>query len=114
MEKTKQNIAIVLVLLFLVAGCSTPTSTPKSTQVNSESLRVAKVSLPGMSCKFCAEGAKNIILGTEGVVDVKIDFSSKTGTILYDETQISKEEIAQSEGLSWYDGQIIEDKEYGG
>ncbi|MFQ6066612.1 MAG: cation transporter [bacterium] len=106
---------LVIVLIILVPGYigqnpTTNTISPRAT--DSESLRVAEIELPGMFCPSCAWSAESAFKGMDGVVDAKVDFGTKKGTVIYESSTITKEELIQDGLIQAYDGKVLNDQKY--
>ena len=117
------NWILAIVLIIGLTGCATmqtsqvstvPTSDVASDSVviNSESLRVTKLDLPGMYCQSCVLSVEEQLRRLNGVVDVNMDFEVKKGYVIYDKTLISAEEFVKNAFIQSYNGQIIGDQVY--
>ena len=117
------NWILVVVLIIGFAGCATMQDTQVNTAatsdvasdsitINTESLRVTKLNLPGMYCQSCAWSVEEQLRGLNGVVSVNVDFEVKKGSIVYDKMVISAEEFVKNAFIQSYNGQIINDQEY--
>ena len=116
---------IVIALIILVSGCvnknvmeSNTTDNPEANKVsgnpeaNAENLRVAVIELPGMFCPACAKSSVSAFKRMGGVVDAKVDIKSKSGTVIYNASIISKEQLVNNGVIQAYDGRILSDREY--
>lgn len=115
MKSIKTYLMILTIFIILIAGCTSQnptTNTVSNPTINTENLRIAEIALPGMFCQFCAEGAKNILENTEGVVGVEIDFNTKSGIVIYDSSILPTEQLLETDALQWYDGKILNDQKY--
>lgn len=119
------GMGILLISLALISGClqqegsstTTTTITTVSTTLISTTttkLRIAEISLGGMFCPACAPGAESAFEGVNGVINAKVNFATKKGTVIYDSGIISKEELLQNSLIQAYEGKILWDKEYKG
>ena len=112
MKTMKICLGMAITLLLLI-GCNQqnqeadpiPSSGPQS-------LRVAEIELPGLYCAGCSESSEYTFKGMNGVVDAKVDLSTKKGTVIYDSNVISKEQLVDHGLIQMYDGQIGNDQEY--
>ena len=106
---------VTIVLLVFLSGCASQSSTGNTvgalTTAN-ENLRVAEVGLPGMFCQACAQSSEGVFEGMPGVVDASVDIRAKKGTVIYDASLISKEQLVQDGLLQAYGGEILNDQEY--
>lgn len=107
--------ALLIVLVLLVVGCAdqkAPANDSSNPSLNNESLRIAEIALPGMFCQACAMNAEITFKGIKGVVDSKVDIKTKRGTVIYDASITSKEQLMQGALIQAYDGSIVRDESY--
>lgn len=69
-----------------------------------------KLAISGMVCPYCAKGISDALLPMKGIIKTDITLDKRGGTVIYDSTKITKEEIINSdifEGV--YKAKIISD-----
>jgi len=112
MKKHMILVGMFLVVVMMIAtGCASKNETT-NIPANTENLRIAEIGLPGMFCQACAQNSENTFANMPGVVEVNVDIGAKKGTVVYDSSVISKEQLVQEGLIQAYDGKIIKDQEY--
>lgn len=105
-------VIAVLIIFFTVKNLTG--SSVSEVEINSENLRIAEISLPGMFCGGCAWSSENAFKGMNGVVDANVSIDTKSGIVIYDSSIISKEELVQDGLIQSYDGEIVSDNVHNG
>jgi copper chaperone CopZ len=104
----KRIILISLISILLISSC-TSTNTgniiKKSTHQN---LYQAELKIEGMTCPSCAYGVKAQLEELDGVIKADIDYEKGKGTVIYDKSKISAEQIARASTV--YPAQVISSK----
>ena len=106
MKSMKICSAILAVLVILVSGCTNqnqPSDTVENLITNNENLRTVEIALPGMVCSGCVRSAQKAFEGIDGVVKAKVELETKKGTVIYDSSITSKEQIIQNPVIQAYD-----------
>jgi len=111
-QKTFLKGIVALLLVITLVGCTPVQQQDSSKSIVGDNLRVAEVELPGMFCASCAKSSKSAFEGIDGVVQATIDFKTKKGTVIYDPSVVSKEQLLQDGLLQAYDCKIINDKPF--
>lgn len=115
------KIVLVLILGALIAGCVQPqgkaiekTSSGKylsNAEHQGDSLHVLTIDIRGLSCPACPKGISSFLMELDGVVGTEITLEQKGGTIVYDSTKITAEEIVNSEIFQGvFKAEIIDDR----
>ena len=65
------------------------------------------LALPGLFCSGCAYSSQNALKGIPGVVDAKVSFDDKSGTVIYDPNLVTSEEIVSNDLIQAYGGEIV-------
>ena len=77
-------------------------------ELASGNLRQLDLKISGMTCAGCALGVEYGFKDLAGVVKAKVEYSSGTGSVIYDATKITKEKILEASSV--YPTTIIDDK----
>jgi copper chaperone CopZ len=75
----------------------------------SQDLRVAVLSLPGMTCQGCSQNSANTLNNKEGIVLAEVSLETKSAIVVYDANIIDVSKIQNDPLLFSYSGKIIED-----
>jgi len=65
------------------------------------------LALPGLFCSGCAYSSQNALKGIPGVIDAKVSFDDKSGTVVYDPDLVTPEEFVSNDLIQAYGGKII-------
>jgi copper chaperone CopZ len=107
----KNKLLLAILLMSLLTGClgDAPQKLEKAPPPGE--LRQATLKISGMTCPACPQTIKTALLQLEGVVDVEISLKDQRGTVVYDASKITAEEIATSKIFSWgvYTAEVVDD-----
>jgi len=100
--KNIKNIAFAALITLFVISCkkeATPetkeVATPK-TEIATENLETASLSIDGMTCEIgCAKLIEGKLSGADGVSEAKVDFETKMATVKFDKTMQSIESLTK-------------------
>lgn len=106
----KRTLAAV-VLAALLVGCLGGGSPTKKAQPL-EDPRQLTLKIGGMTCPACPQTIESALLQLDGVIEVEVSQERERGTVVYDASKITAEEIAKSKIFSWgvYTAEVIEDR----
>ncbi len=99
--KNTINIGLVLVICLLIFGCAkkeeSKSNTPKDVakkEISIENKKTSSFEIDGMTCAVgCAATIEKKLVKLDGVGEAKVDFETKTATIVYDKTKESQESL---------------------
>ena len=117
-EKTEIYLKIAVLVILIVGGiywakgAFFPSLNGAAVATGDGNLRQATVELPGMFCAACAWSSENTIKGIPGVVDANIDIGVKKGTVIYDPSIVTKEQLVEPGLIKAYEGKVIDDQPY--
>lgn len=95
------------------AAATSPTQQDTQQQLAGENLKVVHLNVNGMSCPGCAGSISTYLQKQQGVKAVDITYQQKGGTVVYDSSATSAEEIANSEVFQgYYSAEIKNVKDY--
>jgi len=80
-------------------------------EISSGKFREVELAISGMTCPYCSKGVSTSLLQLDGIIKTNITLEKRGGTVIYDSSKLTKEEIVNSnifEGL--YKAKIIDDK----
>jgi len=80
-------------------------------EIESGNFRRLEIKISGMSCPYCAKGISEALMSEDGIVSTDITLEKRGGSVTYDSTKISKEEILNSpvfEGV--YKATLVDDQ----
>ena len=77
--------------LFLTG--TSPTSKVEATSEAPVNGAITVVSVAGMTCPACAVGIENALESTDGILDARVVYETKTATVVFDGQVVSKEHI---------------------
>lgn len=85
-------VTLVLVLAIALTGFNT------STQSSEESTNTQEVTLKvdGMTCKMCPLTIKTALRKLDGVVDAEVSFKDKEAKVVYEEGEVTVDEIVKT------------------
>ncbi len=67
--------------------------------------QTATFAIENMSCALCPVTVRKAMERVDGVIDVDIDFDSKTATVVFDDTRATPAEIAKASTNAGYPAQ---------
>ena len=109
----KYNAVLIMMFIF-VAGC-TSSQISGNAQLNippNENIKIVKLEVKEMFCPSCALGVEYELKQVQGVYSAEIKYPEGTGTVIYDSSQISAEEIAAASTV--YPASVVEDSVFNG
>ena len=77
--------------LFLTG--TSPTSKVEATSEAPVNGAITVVSVAGMTCPACAVGIENALKSTDGILNARVVYETKTATVIFDEQVVSKNHI---------------------
>lgn len=85
-------VTLVLVLAIALTGFNT------STQSSEESIRTQEITLKvdGMTCKMCPLTIKTVLKKLDGVVDAEVSYKDKEVKVVYEEGEVTVDEIVKA------------------
>lgn len=107
-----KQINILIIILIVLSGCSSSQitgNTPIEISQN-ENTRLAKLDIKEMTCPSCAFGVEYELKQLQGVYRAEVKYPEGTGTVIYDSSRISAEEIAAASTV--YPASVVEDIVY--
>lgn len=98
--KTSNILFIAILSIGLLISCKETkkenAATPTETIQKEVSLKKISLNIEGMTCEIgCAKTIQSKLSKTDGVQSAKVVFEEKIGEIVFDENQISKEDISK-------------------
>lgn len=78
----------------------------------SENLRKVDLEIEGMFCLGCRGSVISSVTAQSGVVEADADPSTDSGWVIYDSSQITKEQIIATPIFSVYPAKILDDKSF--
>lgn len=108
-----KSLAIPIVIITFVLGAglwvlSSGQTSETSAEAN-ENLRVAELSISGMSCPGCVASIKAYVGAMDGVKQVSISLSEQGGRVVYDPATVSTDEILANTIFNIYPATLISD-----
>lgn len=100
-----------VVLAALLVGCLGGKAQLGKAQ-SLEEPRQLTLKIGGMTCPACPQTIESALLQLDGVAEVGISQEREIGTVVYDASKITAEEIVRSEIFSWgvYTAEVMEDR----
>jgi copper chaperone CopZ len=117
--KKSTLIPIIIIILGLAVSGGLLLSSNKinqSTKISTTQtdLRKADLEIKNMFCVGCRSSIVNSIMGLPGVVQADADTRTKSGWVIYDPEQTTKEKIMALPIFQAYPAHIVQDQEYRG
>ena len=72
-------------------------------------LKKAKIKIDGMSCQHCVKTVTDVMMGIDGVSQVKVNLKRGTATVKYDPESVQIQEMGEAvnQGGFQFGGQIL-------
>ncbi len=78
---------------YLLLTGTSPTSELEASSEAPANGAYTVLSVAGMTCQACAVGIENALESTDGILDARVIYETKTATVVFDEQVVSKEQI---------------------
>ena len=92
-----KNLNYLLIVLSLMAGfVSTQTVQAKSTEQAQNNNQSVVLDVQNMTCAMCPITIRKALQGVDGVQSAKVDFSSKTASIIFDPKKTNSETLIKT------------------
>jgi|Deesub1362A_J573_1020465.scaffolds.fasta_scaffold00051_6 copper chaperone CopZ len=102
---------VILILLLFFIGCVGSAET--QTKEIPSNARLLELEIEGMTCPSCAATIQAYLTNTHGILRAEISQKNNSGTIIYDPSIISEEEILNLEIFSGpYKARVLKNSEY--
>lgn len=103
------GLVVAAVAAFgVAAGLPAPGSTaPQAAGQEAAKLKIVKLRVENMSCAACPYIVREALASVDGVVDVKVDYATRTATVVFDPTRASVDDLTAATGDLGYPSQPL-------
>ncbi len=84
-------ISLLIILIFL-PGCIGTSNMEKTGEIPANA-KTLELEIEGMACPNCEATIQGYLMNTEGIVRADVSYENRSGTVVYDPSLITEEEI---------------------